>query len=67
MVEEIFSEKVKDSGIFRRREIEVIEVKDPIEKLFADVKKAIEEYKRSESKEIKVGIFESTRNIGFVN
>lgn len=67
MVEEIFAPRVKNDSFRRGRSVEIIEVKDPFEKFISDVKNAMKEYKSAENKEIKIGIFEDNRNIGFVN
>ena len=67
MVEEIFSSRVSENEMIRSRDFDVQEVElEPMTRLMKTIKNAVNEYKRCENKDIKIGVFEKKRTIGVV-
>lgn len=67
MVEDMFAPRMKNDFPSRRREIEIIEYKEPIEKLVSDVKKALDEYNRAEENKLSIKILEGSREVGVLS
>lgn len=67
MVEDMFSPRVRDQFSSNARNIEVIEVKEPIDKFVDDLKRALEEYNRKENHKFSLKIIDGNREVGILS
>ncbi len=64
MVEDLFANKVKSEFAVRRR-VETANGTE-LEKLFLNIRNLVSEFRRKNSTDLRIGVFEGDRSVGFV-